>query len=273
MKRIDKTFDPADNCLQCGKPRPPGRRRMYCSPYCGQRAWRQKNPAAPKPNLRALQPCANCGKDFQPKSAKHRYCQLRCKQGLTGAGKEWSKGKEYVPRRMCEVCNAMFYAPPVLVRRGGGRFCSVACRARKMASNPTTWPQTQTRRGKGGRRPDLDNRYFRSTWEANWARYLNWLVERKELERWEFETETFEFPVKRGSKFYTPDFKLVYADGSIVYHEVKGYMDQKSATKLRRMKTHHPKIDIRLIDKRVYAQVAAKVASMIPGWEKGLKPN
>lgn len=122
------------------------------------------------------------------------------------------------------------------------------------------------RRGRGGRRADLGNQYFRSSWEANWARYLNWLIERKEVVRWEFEVDTFEFPIKRGSRFYTPDFKVYYPDGTFAYHEVKGYMDQRSRTKLNRMRIHHPKVSLRLIDKGVYWQVAATM-SFLPHWE------
>ena len=55
------------------------------------------------------------------------------------------------------------------------------------------------------------------------ARYLNWLISRGELVSWEYEPDTFEFvKIKRGSRFYTPDFKLKEMDGSTVYWEVKG---------------------------------------------------
>lgn len=44
------------------------------------------------------------------------------------------------------------------------------------------------RRSKGGIRPDL-GRYFRSAWEANIARYLNFLQKHGEIESWEYESE------------------------------------------------------------------------------------
>ena len=102
---------------------------------------------------------------------------------------------------------------------------STAClTARGRQSNRTI------RRG-GGKREDLGF-YVRSGWEANYARYLKWLVSIRHIARWEYEPETFEFPVKRGSRFYTPDFKITNLDGTIEFHEVKGWMDQASRTRI-----------------------------------------
>src|SRR5215471_1288173 len=64
-------------------------------------------------------------------------------------------------------------------------------------------------RGWGGRRKDLDDRYFRSSWEANYARYLNFLKSRGEIHDWQYESNTFWFhKIKRGTRSYTPDFKV-----------------------------------------------------------------
>ena len=108
---------------------------------------------------------------------------------------------------------------------------------------------------------------MRSCWEANWARYLNWLIQLGEIKGWKYEPDTFEFPVKRGSKFYTPDFKVTNNDGSIEYHEVKGWMDSISATKLKRMAKYYPQEKLVLVDKETYRDVALKVGSLIPHWE------
>jgi len=137
-----------------------------------------------------------------------------------------------------------------------------------MAAHPEYFPQTKNRRGRGGRRADLDDRYFRSAWEANYARYLNLLVRQRGILRWEYEVDTFEFPVKRGCRFYTPDFKVWTDATTYRYHEVKGYMDQKSATKLKRMKKYHPEQRIVLIDSKTYHAIAASVSRVIPHWEQ-----
>lgn len=125
-----------------------------------------------------------------------------------------------------------------------------------------------SKRGKGGRRADLNNLYVRSSWEANVARYLNFLVDRGQVLKWEYEPDCFEFTkIKRGSKFYTPDFKVTELDGSYEYWEVKGYMDEASKTKLDRMARYYPEIKIVVIDKQPYKAIAKLVAGMIPCWE------
>lgn len=133
---------------------------------------------------------------------------------------------------------------------------------------PELFPETQGRRGLGGKRDDLGGMYVRSAWEANWARYLNWLLSVGDIRSWEYEPETFEFPGSRhGNWFYTPDFKVVNKDGSVEYHEIKGYMDDKSKTKLERMRTHYPHINLKLIDQEAYKAIAKHFCRRLPNWE------
>ncbi|MFA6244886.1 MAG: hypothetical protein WC655_28335 [Candidatus Hydrogenedentales bacterium] len=158
----------------------------------------------------------------------------------------------------------------ILSKKGAGSFCSCECKAAWMSSTTLTVSgavRNKGRRAKGGKRADLGDRYFRSGWEANWARYLNWLEERGEIARWQYEPDTFEFPVKRGSKFYTPDFKVFSADGSFVYHEIKGWMSPESATKLRRMALHHPNVTVELKQIKEYTAIAKALSKIIPCWE------
>lgn len=118
----------------------------------------------------------------------------------------------------------------------------------------------------GGIRPDL-GRYFRSTWEANYARYLNWLKDRGEIQGWDYEAETFEFPVRRGTRFYLPDFRVTDKHGRVEFHEVKGYMDQPSRTALARMARYYPEVKIIVIDGPAYRDIRDKVGGLIEGWE------
>lgn len=123
--------------------------------------------------------------------------------------------------------------------------------------------------GKAGKRADVNDTFFRSMWEANYARYLNWLVSIGEIHSWEYEPETFEFDkIKRGTRFYTPDFKITEKDGAIIYHEVKGWMDRKSKTKLNRMAKYYPEIKIIVIGADAYYALAKDVSGFIPHWEK-----
>lgn len=125
----------------------------------------------------------------------------------------------------------------------------------------TTWKSAW--REIGGRK-----RYFRSRWEANYARYLNWLEQLGEIKLWEHEPETFWFEkVRRGTRSYLPDFRVTEKSGAIVYHEVKGWMDDRSKTKLKRMKKYHPTVRLVLIQAREYHAISAKVSRLIDGWE------
>ncbi len=124
-------------------------------------------------------------------------------------------------------------------------------------------------RVRGGRRADLDNKYFRSRWEANYARYLNWLVAKKEIAGWEFEPKTFYFEaIKRGTRSYTPDFRIQNNDGSFEWHEVKGWMDQKSQTKLNRMAKYYPDEKIVLKREDFFRSIKKSgLNRLIGGWE------
>ncbi len=124
---------------------------------------------------------------------------------------------------------------------------------------------------KFGRAEDLGDIYFRSSWERNYARYLNFLIEHKQIQKWEYEQDTFWFPVKRGTRSYTPDFKIFENDGTIVYHELKGYFTSKDNTKLKRMKKYYPDVRVVLIDAAQYRALEEQMQSIIPYWEGGAK--
>jgi hypothetical protein len=123
-------------------------------------------------------------------------------------------------------------------------------------------------RGHGGKRADLGDLYLRSSWEANYARYLNFLIEHKEIQNWQYEPDTFEFTnIKKGVRFYTPDFKVCLNNGEIEYHEVKGWMDNKSITRGKRMEKYYPEIKIKLIDKTWFRKNGSILSKIIKNWE------
>ena len=79
--------------------------------------------------------------------------------------------------------------------------------------------------------------YFRSGWEARYAKYLEWLKSKGEIKDWKFEPRIFDFAeIRHGTTRYIPDFEVINNNGSIEYHEVKGYMDNKSKTKIKRFR-------------------------------------
>lgn len=122
---------------------------------------------------------------------------------------------------------------------------------------------------KVGKREDLGDLYVRSGWEANVARYLNYLQSHGEIYKWEYEPDTYLFyKISRGTRSYTPDFKVwEKKESTPYYYEVKGYMDAKSKTKLTRMNKYYPEIEIRLIQKKEYKAIELGYKNLIPKWE------
>lgn len=115
----------------------------------------------------------------------------------------------------------------------------------------------------GGKR-----KYFRSRWEANYARYLEFLKAAGEIAEWEHEPETFWFDgIKRGCMSYLPDFRVTNLCGKVEYHEVKGWMDDRSKTKIKRMAKYHPAVTLLVIEKKQYAEIKNKLSRLIPDWE------
>lgn len=117
----------------------------------------------------------------------------------------------------------------------------------------------------GGRRI-----YYRSSWESNVGRYLQWQKERGEIQDWFHEPKTFWFDgIKRGCVTYLPDFQIVKLDGTHEWLEVKGFMDAKSKTKIARFRKYFPEEKLRILDAKWYNLNKEKLSLIIPGWEKG----
>jgi len=115
--------------------------------------------------------------------------------------------------------------------------------------------------------------YARSRWEANYARYLQWLLGLGEIAKWEHEPETFWFlKIKRGTRSYLPDFRVTENNGSIAYYEVKGWMDPQSKTKIKRMAKYHPDVKLIVVNSKSYKALEKMVSRMIVGWETNLTP-
>lgn len=116
--------------------------------------------------------------------------------------------------------------------------------------------------------------FARSRWEANYARYLQWLVGLGEIKKWEHEPETFWFmEIKRGTRTYLPDFRVTENNGSIAYHEVKGWMDPQSITKIKRMAKYYPDVKLIVVDSKSYKALEKTVFRMVTGWETNTTPH
>ena len=112
--------------------------------------------------------------------------------------------------------------------------------------------------------------YFRSLWEANFSKWLEYQKQSVMIKDWEHEPQTFWFEsIKRGVRSYLPDFKVINLEGDHYWVEVKGYYDSKSLTKIKRFNKYYPNESLRLIDAKWFASNNQKMRLIIPSWEFG----
>lgn len=112
--------------------------------------------------------------------------------------------------------------------------------------------------------------YFRSRWEANYGRYLEFLKKVGQVASWEHEPTTFwftSFGIKRGCVSYLPDFHVLYSDGHVEYHEVKGWMDAASKTKIRRFRKYYSEHILVILNAAWFKANARKLSGLVEGWE------
>lgn len=140
----------------------------------------------------------------------------------------------------------------------------------------------------GGTCPILKHRY-RSIMERRFGLYLHFLGYRRWADRnsdppqdgqkwYGYERLTWEFPGIKGANYcYTSDYEcwpaLPHPDEPgrpilpYACYEVKGYMDDSSQIKLKRMAKHFPVVPIVVVDERVFDLYTHGAESIIPGWK------
>lgn len=116
---------------------------------------------------------------------------------------------------------------------------------------------------KDGYRKDLDHA-FRSAWEANIARLLNY----KNI-KWKYEPYFVNLKSPsyiKGNKLinYLPDFEL--EDKTII--EVKGFWDNRSKLNVSQFMQQHPEEKYLVIDTDIYRCINQKYKDIIPYWEQ-----
>lgn len=111
-------------------------------------------------------------------------------------------------------------------------------------------------KGIGGTRNDIGH-YVRSTWEANFARYLIYTNQ-----KYKFEPNIFVLKNENKEIRYTPDFKV-----EDKYFEIKGWWNEKSLKIKKLMQDQYPDIKIEYIDEIVYKQLEKQFGDKINGWE------
>jgi predicted nucleic acid-binding Zn ribbon protein len=205
--------------------------------------------------------CPVCGSAFRPNSSVtcSRSCgqRLRISEGRHAKGMLGKKHTAAAKQASSAASKRMWEIMPDEERER--RALAMAQMASRQRPTENTYSRT-----KKGRRSDLGDMFFRSAWEANYARWLNF---RQDVASWEYEPQRFEFPIKRGTNSYLPDFRVTLTNGTIEWHEVKGWMTQKSATALKRFAKYYPTETLVLIDESAYRSIAKFARGVVPCWE------
>ena len=106
--------------------------------------------------------------------------------------------------------------------------------------------------------------YTKSLAEKRFAMYLQYLKEHNEIKDWEYEPETFWFlEIKRGVRSYKPDFKIIRLDDKHFFVEIKGFMDAKSVTKIKRFAKYYPNETLKVIKSDGISKNAAILKGLI----------
>ena len=176
-------------------------------------------------------------------------------------------GKKHTPETLKKISIASIKNNAALTEEMKVKIAIKAAKT-KMANGTYVMPRHKTTWKAAWREIGGKRKFFRSKWEANYAHYLQWLKEKGQIAEWEHEPTTFWFEgVKRGTVSYLPDFRVVETDGRESYHEVKGWMDDRSKTKIKRMAKYHPNVKLIVIDSKAYESIKRTASSLVPGWE------
>ncbi len=109
-----------------------------------------------------------------------------------------------------------------------------------------------------GYREDIGH-YVRSSWEADFARVLKFLSL-----AYEYEPERFTLRRDDGTTMtYAPDF---YVPAESCWYEIKGWMDHRSAEKIRLFREQYPDERLFVVDKTQFAELQMKYQGFVR-WE------
>lgn len=150
----------------------------------------------------------------------HNFCNRKC----------YGKFKQNRLIVQCEVCNKKIERTPSNISHH--IFCSTNCRDKKVFHGIMIW---------------YKNRYFRSSWEANFAKWLD-LSEIK----WLYEPRGFNLFIKNKKTKYYPDFYLPEFD---LWIEVKGYWRDDAKEKHSMFLKTYKDINIEIFEKNKLLEI------------------
>ncbi len=267
-------------CKTCGVAFPVvpcmAKHRQYCSPACAYDSKDRVKHVQKKE--RGTRFCLNCSKEFlvHTSAPDAKCCCQKCAASITGRTTLQLHRHVSPPAlkvvKPCATCGTSFSSSPSANRRFCSRKCATDHQPTKTArvkafKASSRGENIYSRCPKGWVILGDKQAFCRSRWEAQYARYLQWMKERGSILDWEHEPETFWFHnIQRGVRSYMPDFKVTALNGSHEWHEVKGWMDQKSRTKLKRMAKYYPSEAVLVIDSKWF-KANKSLANLVPLWD------
>ena len=271
MYNRPKILSGIKRCLECDKEFIPstGGNKYFCSEICMHKHKRKAKAANPKEM--ETRTCEQCGKEYQrnPNIAISRwdakkFCSPKCKN----ANKRAVDAQKDVPAWLQAIMagNEKDAQRPAITVEG--QMISPGAFADMIKGSPTlsngSFPNVQ----RGEYECSKGLVFFRSLWEANYALYLDFLMKNGDILNWSYEPVVFIFEkIKFGTRSYKPDFKIFNSDGTVEYHEVKGYMTKKSLTQLKRMSNYYPEVKVVVIDRKYYADMVKKFKKVLNLYE------
>ena len=245
-----------NKCEYCGKET---KNPKFCCRICANNGLRRGKPSWNFGNdSKITYVCSICGKDFKAKkSAYRKYCSQKCSNlalklkirntsGMFQKGDNpWNIGlTKETDERVAQYSKKDSVSHKGKIPSEKTRKIWSTQRIGHPCYNPNGY-------GKAGFRKDL-NQFFRSTWEANIARILNYLNI-----KWEYEKHRIYFD--GGS--ILPDFWLSEALFDV---EVKGWDVDNKLSKLFGSQPDYP---IKIIDGEVYNKLTKMFKNNISNWE------
>lgn len=222
--------------------------------------------------------CSTCGRPFMAlEKHSRKFCSVECStKAAVPLLRERAKSKKLIfEDRICLYCGKSFTPTSKAPNK---RHCSMSCsqlnpdvskrRIESTRANPNAEKTSYANCARGWRIVGGIRFYARSLWEANYARYLNFLREAGQIASWEHEPKTFWFEgIKRGTRSYLPDFRVVMPNGRVEWHEVKGWMDTRSRTQLKRMAKYYPEETLILAEGKKIKSLNQTLGRFVEGWE------
>lgn len=190
------------NCLECNevyhKSKSLAKNSKFCSRVCQNRNQASRN----KRDRKTIE-CLSCNDKIEvADNSKRKYCSSKC---FNKASRVDLKDFE------CKVCKNIFQIKINDKRQYCGRDCQYKAQSLGLIKIPTN--------GRSGYRIDLPGFYFKSSLEADYARYLIY----HNID-FEYEPKCFTLDDNGRTRRYTPDFYIVDKD---LYIETKARRSDK----------------------------------------------